>query len=226
MMKVNTKGVVLTGIAAYLIASKMIHAVERSVGKITTASVWKAYYKSFNKSGRTDMSEPFKTTKTETKDEKPSAASEALKTGIADAIKEVCNALKKDRLKGQEETSEEQTEASKEPKDVREIIELSSEKNMTNLEDGYDKIYIDWYPEDNDLCIDSTDSKIYYSNAEIEMMVYYPPHWWFEKSINPKNPDVRYIRNKLIKTDIALIKVAGHHFDVKVDEDPKDGDGE
>lgn len=219
----DMKGVVLTGLGAYLITSKAIRMLERTVDRVTNASVWKSYYRAYAKSGRTDMSEPFKSNKTEEKEKKSSAASEALTATIADTIKEVCSTLK-DKLERKEWPLEGQTEASEKPKSTQKAIELSSEKNMRNLEDGYDKIYIDWYPEE-DLYTDSMASDVHFSEEEIEKMIGYSPKWWFENSINPNNENVRYIRNNLINMDIALIRVIDHYSDVNVEE-PEDGDGE
>ena len=116
MMKMKFGGWVLTGLGAYLIAGKVVKMVGKAVEDISTASEWKAYYRAFGKTGRSDMSVPKEKVVYVEKDAEGSNSSpstEHLKDVIADSIQKATDALL-EKKKGVNDPLEGQREAFKE----------------------------------------------------------------------------------------------------------------
>ena len=97
MTKIKMGGIVLTGVGAFLILSKGLSVIDRGVRNLTDAAKWKAYYKSFEKTGPTkDMTVPemqIKYIEKEPENKEESPASEALKGAIKDAIEKLTDIL-------------------------------------------------------------------------------------------------------------------------------------
>ena len=139
-MKMNKGGLVLTGVGAYLILSKAIRLIDRSIENLSSAIKWRAYYKAFAETGRTDMKEPearqeeSKSTESEEKTEtkkKPDASTEALRDALKDVITKSI-----DNLFGVKEEPEEASEGQIEqsPKQFLEMVNECYEKGMTEEE--------------------------------------------------------------------------------------------
>ena len=109
MVKGKIGGVILSGLAGYLLLSKTLGVIERSIKNICTASEWKNYYEN---SDPAEMVPPGYTIRTETNNSSE-PAQKASGSPVAEAI---VKAVSDTFFKGKEENeaSEGQTEASEE----------------------------------------------------------------------------------------------------------------
>ena len=124
-------GIILTGIGAYLILSKAINMVGRSVKNVSEAMKWKAYYNSNNETAvppgySLKYKEGSEDSKTEACTEK--ASGEVLGRAITSAIETLLNKGKRenDPLEGQTEAS---TDDISEEKEELEVIDAYPEND-------------------------------------------------------------------------------------------------
>jgi hypothetical protein len=158
MMKMKFGGWVLTGLGAYLIAGKVVKMVGKAVEDISTASEWKAYYRAFGKTGRSDMSVPEKKVVYVEKDAEggnSSPSTEHLKDVIADSIQKATDALLEKR-KGVNDPLEGQREAFKE--------DVCEEEPKSGPEEGEKEAK--WYPFSKPIASQVTDETIEVKDEE------------------------------------------------------------
>lgn len=138
MMKMSKGGLVLTGLGAYLILSKGIHMVNRAVSDISDMMKWRAYYKAFAKTGRTDMAEP-----NHVEHNQDGTSSEATGKAVAEAITKTIDTLF-NKPEAENEASEGQTEgiddelynvSEDEAVDIPEIVKELEENESETVKD-------------------------------------------------------------------------------------------
>ena len=201
MTQMKIGGVVLTGVGAYLILSKTIRMVERSVHDISTASQWRAYYKAFGKTGGTDMKPP--EMEYEVKETTP--LSEAIGDALTDAIKKTRESIKSDTeapegpLEGETEALDsEEKETEEKDKKISEVIDESQ-----FIEDAeYKKFVLKWYNVDN--VVTTNEDKVIlepYKFLGCDVL------GTFAFSKNPNDDDIRYVRNFDTKSDFKILRM-------------------
>lgn len=191
MTKMKVGGIALTGFGAFLIASKGINFLKFTVDRICDASKWKAYYKAFQKTGRTDMTPPEK----EQVNTEPSPASEALKTAIKDSIITATDAYL-DTKKGAKKPSEGETEASEAPV----FNAISEDEYINDLE--YEKCTIKWYTGDDIFVIDDATMNC----KEVSDLIGADIIGLFTFTKNENDDYIRYVRNEGTKIDYSIYK--------------------
>jgi len=188
MTKMKVGGFVLTGIGAYLILSKSINFLNRTVDDITNASIWKAYYRAFAKTQRTDIPSP----KNEENSKNSDASQEAVKGVISDSIEKITTTVL--------DTVKELKEAKKGLKTHSEATcsEITEEEFMEGFP-NYDRVSFIYYKK-NDILTD--DDGIVYSVEDFEN----------QNGINiaeefkarPKDIISIYLKNDLMQTCYAI----------------------
>lgn len=156
MIKLKVGGVILTGLAAWILANKAINTIDNSVNKICESSKWKSYYKCWSK-GKIDgdpIPPGYSRTSPVASEVDESAVTqdpnEAAAKAAVDLIKEGLSKLKVTITKPsekQEEASEERTEPNDGTEFGSEGQETASENDISDtLKDFNTKSY--QLPED------------------------------------------------------------------------------
>jgi hypothetical protein len=217
MLQMKMGGLVLTGIGAYLIISKGIGLIDRTVCKITEAQKWKAYYKACaeNRDGMNKILPPhYEQTYTY-----PSGEKENIKPEGCDPEKEAKKEASQEALKGTiknviDKAVDTIFEARKDAKNSLESPEnrpyYIDQETFEKECPEYEKCRLEWYVND-DVLAKSAPGRAFVVLEPEKLLGTNDLRYLFHESPNP-NSKVCYVRNDENLTDYEVTKVHDKHI--------------